>query len=44
MSRGELFTDADRRPWLQTMGEVIAQWLKADKNTILACYALKTNF
>ncbi len=44
MSRGELLTDADRTPSLQTMGEVIAQWLKADKNTILARYALKTNY
>ncbi len=44
MSRGEPLTDADRTPWLQTMGEVIAQSLKAEKNTILGCSALKANY
>lgn len=44
MSRGEPLTDADRTPWLQTMGEAIAQWLQAEKNTILACSALKASY
>ncbi|MGM3307009.1 gluconokinase [Anabaena sp. WFMT] len=44
MSRGEPLTDADRIPWLQTMGDAIAQWLQADKNAILACSALKVSY
>lgn len=44
MGRGEPLTDTDRTPWLQTMEEAIAQWLQAEKNTILACSALKASY
>lgn len=44
MARGEPLTDADRIPWLQTMQKAIAQWLQDDKNVILACSALKSNY
>jgi gluconokinase len=44
MSRGESLSDTDRTPWLQTMGDAIAQWLQAEKNTILGCSALKASY
>ncbi|QXE23980.1 gluconokinase [Richelia sinica FACHB-800] len=44
MSRGEALTDTDRIPWLQTMGERIAQCLQADESVILACSALKARY
>lgn len=41
MRRGIPLDDADRKPWLQTLAKVIAQWLQEDKNVVLACSALK---
>jgi len=44
MSRGEPLTDTDRAPWLQQIGESIAQWLQEDRNVILSCSALKASY
>jgi gluconokinase len=44
MSRGEALNDTDRIPWLQTMGERIAQCLQAEESMILACSALKAKY
>ena len=37
-------TDQDRQPWLQTLQDAIQQWLKQNKNVILACSALKQDY
>jgi len=37
-------TDEDREPWLQAMRSAMDQWLSADKNTVLACSALKSSY
>lgn len=34
-------TDQDRQPWLQTLRDLIQQWLKQDRHVVLACSALK---
>src|SRR5208283_967430 len=34
-------TDADRRPWLESLGTQIAHWIATDTNAVLACSALK---
>lgn len=44
MARGESLTDEDRTPWLETMQDAIALWLKENKNIILACSALKASY
>ncbi len=44
MARGEPLTDADRRPWLQTLHDQIQQWLVTEQSTVLACSALKRNY
>lgn len=44
MKHGIPLDDADRKPWLQTLAKVIAQWLQEDKNVVLACSALKAAY
>jgi len=41
MRNGIPLTDADRAPWLETLRVLIAGWLAAGKNAVLACSALK---
>src|SRR5258708_24355433 len=41
MRNGIPLTDADRGPWLETLRGLIARWIGAGKNTVLACSALK---
>ena|ERR1039458_6706484 len=41
MRTGIPLTDADRAPWLETLRALIAGWIAAGKNTVLACSALK---
>jgi gluconokinase len=41
MRSGIPLTDADRAPWLETLRALIAAWIAAGKNTVLACSALK---
>jgi len=41
MRTGIPLTDADRAPWLATLRALIASWIAAGKNTVLACSALK---
>jgi gluconokinase len=41
MRQGIPLTDADRAPWLETLHVLIANWIAARKNAVLACSALK---
>ena len=41
MRAGIPLTDADRAPWLETLHVLIAGWIAAGKNAVLACSALK---
>ncbi len=41
MRNGIPLTDADRAPWLETLRVLIAGWIAAGKNAVLACSALK---
>jgi gluconokinase len=41
MRNGIPLTDADRAPWLETLRALIAGWIAAQKNAVLACSALK---
>src|ERR1700730_13914145 len=41
MRNGIPLTDADRAPWLETLRALIADWIDAGKNAVLACSALK---
>jgi len=41
LRNGIPLTDADRAPWLETLRALIAGWIAAGKNTVLACSALK---
>jgi gluconokinase len=41
---GTPLTDADRAPWLETLRTLIANWIAAGKNTVLACSALKQSY
>ncbi len=41
MRDGIPLTDADRAPWLETLRSLIAGWISAGKNTVLACSALR---
>src|ERR1700688_1460253 len=41
MRNGISLTDADRAPWLETLRTLIAGWIAAGKNAVLACSALK---
>ncbi|AFZ23916.1 gluconate kinase, SKI family [Cylindrospermum stagnale PCC 7417] len=44
MRRGIPLDDADRMPWLQDLQTAIQQWLKEDKNVVLACSSLKASY
>jgi len=41
MRNGIPLTDTDRGPWLESLRAVIADWIEAGKNGVLACSALK---
>jgi gluconokinase len=41
MRNGIPLTDADRVPWLETLRALIARWIAAGKDMVLACSALK---
>lgn len=44
MRTGIALTDADREPWLQALHGLIAGWIAAQKNAVLACSALKQSY
>ncbi len=44
MRTGIPLTDADRAPWLSTLRALIADWIAAEKNAVLACSALKRSY
>jgi gluconokinase len=44
MRTGIPLTDADRAPWLDSLRNVIAGWIAAGKNAVLACSALKHSY
>jgi gluconokinase len=44
MRAGIPLTDADRAPWLATLRALIAGWITAGKNAVLACSALKRTY
>jgi len=44
MRSGIPLTDADRDPWLSTLRALIGDWIKAGKNAVLACSALKRGY
>jgi gluconokinase len=37
-------TDEDRSPWLETLAQNIAGWIRTGENTVLACSALKQSY
>ncbi|HEY1679456.1 MAG TPA: gluconokinase [Candidatus Sulfotelmatobacter sp.] len=37
-------TDADREPWLESLGAAIRQWIAEKRNVALACSALKQSY
>jgi len=41
MRNGIPLTDTDRGPWLESLRAVIADWIEAGRNGVLACSALK---
>ena len=44
MSLGIPLDDTDRMPWLEQLQQAIDQWLLEEKNTVLACSALKAAY
>lgn len=44
MRNGTPLTDADRAPWLHTLRTLIAGWIAAGENIVLACSALKRSY
>jgi len=44
MARGVPLTDADRRPWLEALHELIAAKLAAGESLVMACSALKERY
>ena len=44
MRNGIPLTDADRQGWLQALRSLIAEWITAEKNAVLACSALKKTY
>ncbi len=44
MRTGIPLADADRAPWLETLRALIARWIDAGENAILACSALKQSY
>ncbi len=43
MKRGVPLTEADRRPWLQILANIIEDWSSTGRNIVLACSALTRN-
>jgi len=41
MHRGEGLTDADREPWLEALGRLVAAVIREGRHAVLACSALK---
>jgi gluconokinase len=41
LSRGQLLTDADRRPWLAELRKLIKATLQRGENAVLACSAIR---
>jgi gluconokinase len=44
MSRGVPLDDEDRRPWLETLRELIKECLSLGRDAVLACSALKESY
>jgi gluconokinase len=44
MRSGIPLNDADRKPWLQTLGHLIRNCLERDESAVLACSALKESY
>lgn len=44
LHRGVPLTEADRRPWLNTLRALIRRWLREDQPAVLACSALKASY
>jgi gluconokinase len=44
MRAGIPLNDADRKPWLATLHDAIAGWIKMGTNVVLACSALKQSY
>jgi gluconokinase len=44
MRHGIPLTDADRTPWLEILRTLIAGWITAGTNAVLACSALKRTY
>ncbi|MDB4876570.1 MAG: carbohydrate kinase, thermoresistant glucokinase family [Gemmatimonadetes bacterium] len=44
MHRGEGLTDADRAPWLATLGALVARVIANGEHAVLACSALKQSY
>jgi gluconokinase len=44
MRSGIPLTDADRAPWLESLRSLIASWIAAGTNAVLACSALKDDY
>ena len=44
MRAGIPLTDTDRLPWLASLHDAIAGWLKTQTNVVLACSALKQSY
>ena len=41
MARGVALTDEDRRPWLQGLRSALAEWVRKNKNVVLAASLVK---
>ena len=44
MHSGAALTDGDRKPWVQSLGNAIRQWIAEKRDVILACSALRKEY
>lgn len=44
MASGHPLTDADREPWLEAIGQALAEGLARGESTVIACSALKRRY
>lgn len=44
MHHGHPLTDSDRRPWLATLNDLVADVVRRDSHAVLACSALKESY
>ena len=44
MARGEALNDDDRRPWLETLHQLLTDHVRDEKPVVLACSALKRQY